>query len=230
MNKIKLMYDVVKATKSKTVISGVLKVEACKSKRQVFALENEFEKDLTNGTTKAKIKTELDYEGRIVRHESSTEFNHADDCHFYGMRDKHHFHHRHFHQHNCGPQGKLAKMLFLLKALDDLKVTDGEDQGLLLTLDINEIPEDIKELMLHKHGPERFREGKEEGPAWIPGKHPEFGFCQDLRELEEPCVKLSIRVNGEKEITNISCQIEGVINNAAQEKENIELTADLSLL
>ena len=114
MNKIKLMYDVVKTLKEKEVLKGSVKAEARKNEVKVFRLEKEFEKNTLSGQVKSKISTELDYEGKTVKHESSTEFNLQDCC-----REKHHgfirsMHGQHRHQdYNgkcCGIKGKLSKI------------------------------------------------------------------------------------------------------------------------
>ena len=55
-------------------LHGVLTAEAQKDRVNIFTIRNEFDKNLQTGLTKAKISTEIDYEGKMVKHESNTEF------------------------------------------------------------------------------------------------------------------------------------------------------------
>lgn len=66
MNKIKLLYDVFKTVKSKEVFTGVFKAEIEKDQMKVFAIQNEFEKNLSTGQIKSKVNAEADYVGRTV--------------------------------------------------------------------------------------------------------------------------------------------------------------------
>lgn len=99
MNKIKLMYDVVKTMKEKELINGNLTVEGTKDQVQFVRFANEFQRNLLTGDVKAKISTQLDVEGKKVKHESSTEFtlnhNRQGMFHHFGMHM--HEHHRLHH-------------------------------------------------------------------------------------------------------------------------------------
>ncbi|TCL76403.1 hypothetical protein EDC14_1002162 [Hydrogenispora ethanolica] len=75
MNKVQLMYDVVKALREKQVLQGAFQVEGRKDGAAVFHLATEFEKNTATGECRSKIRTEYDYEGRRLKHESETELN-----------------------------------------------------------------------------------------------------------------------------------------------------------
>lgn len=72
MNKIKFMYDVVKTMGDKEIFNGTLKVEEVKDGNNVLNFINEFERNTLDGHMKSRIKTEMDNEGRKLKHESST--------------------------------------------------------------------------------------------------------------------------------------------------------------
>jgi len=134
MSKIKLLYDVIMTMKDKESCSGNLKVVCSKDQVKIFGLDREFEKNMADGKTKAKINLEVDCEGKKVKHESSTEF---DGCcspgsgHHGLMRHMiAHFHGRHSDQGGleawgdtktcCGFKGKLSKLACMLSVLNSL--------------------------------------------------------------------------------------------------------------
>jgi len=75
MNKIKLLYDVVKTMKEKEVFEGRLNVEGKKDEISVLSLVNKFAANHQSGDVKADISLEVDCQGNKVKHESSLEFN-----------------------------------------------------------------------------------------------------------------------------------------------------------
>ena len=146
MNKLKLLYDVVKALKSKEVITGVLTADVQKDQKKIFFLHNEFEKNLATHRVKAKIVTELDYGGKAVKHESSNEFT--------LNRDHEHSHYRGrpFHPHgpgfrHGGFRGGLTRLSLALSLLNALQVTEQEDKTILLSLNSTDLPADLQTLL-----------------------------------------------------------------------------------
>ncbi|NLI13567.1 hypothetical protein [Pelotomaculum propionicicum] len=127
MSKIKVLYDVVAAIKEKESCSGNLNVEAKRDGVKIFGLSNDFEKNLGEGKTKAKISLEVDCEGKKVKHESSTEFAcaeaHADRRHDILRHMISHHHRGHHFSHapvddchagrRCGFKEKLDKLAFM---------------------------------------------------------------------------------------------------------------------
>ncbi len=133
MNKIKLMYDVVKKLKEKDVFKGTLAAEVKKDQVKVFSLVKEFEKDTAQGQVKVKITTQWDYEGKQGKHESSTEFNiqgHCAGIHHGFMKHRHHKLHG---MKNCGIEGKLSKIAFVLSVLNNMKTEEQADKGVSLS-------------------------------------------------------------------------------------------------
>ena len=102
---------------------------------------------LIRGQGKSKIVTVLDYEGKKVRHESSTEFN-LQDCyggkHHDFIKGMHKYQYHHGEAKCCGFKGKLSKLAFLLNVLNDMEVQELDDKGVMLTIHIDEIPEELK--------------------------------------------------------------------------------------
>ncbi len=189
MNKFKLFYDVVKTMRDKEVIGGTLKVEGKKDATKVFNLQNEFEKNLVTGQTKIKLVTEMDCEGKRVKHESNTEFE-MQGCH--GHRHHcmmRHMHHHHHHGANIGMKERLNKLLFLLDLLKSVKLDEQADQSVILSLSLNEIPEDVKKAMC-----ERFNH--ENRPVF--NGHQDF--IKEFHSMENVNFDLSLTINKDKEI------------------------------
>lgn len=214
MNKMKLLYDVITKMKNKEVIKGTINTEVSKDNLNVFSLENEFEKNMTSGRTKAKISTEMDYEGRRVKHESNTDFDMPE------LNGKmHHCFMKHIHSHNheedhrgikFGPKDGLSKIAFAFGILSALKVDEVEDNLYKLSIDINQIPEDIKK-GIH----ERMNFEKPKGTDEFHGHHfmKDFhGFCfmKDLHSMNNIDIDLNIYVKKNYEIEKIMLDASGI--------------------
>lgn len=167
MNKLKILYDVVRAMRAKEAFTGTVTVAVRKDEAELFSLRNEFAKDLAAGTTKAKIATALAYEGKTMKHESVTEFSRpgaADDC-----RHREFFRRMHA-AHGCGcggVKGKLTRLSCALSLLLALKAEEREDGTVALSLSAADLPEDTRALVrerlsradeCHQHGPAILRE------------------------------------------------------------------------
>ncbi len=155
MNKIKLLYDIFTTMKKKKEIKGIVHIEGKKDKKNIFKLENEFEKNMENGHMKANIRTEVNDQGKVLNHEGTTEFSFEDfdgeDHHGF----MHHFHH-YSHRKNRGVKERLNKVAFMFHILNELKVNDQENNGYTLSLNAKEIPEEIKNKIHHPHFIEEF--------------------------------------------------------------------------
>lgn len=149
MNKIKVLYDVVKAMRNQEAFNGTLTVQVHKDEAELFSLRNEFEKNLLTGQTKAKINTELDYDGKIAKHESKTEFTmpRSGEC-------RHHEFIRHLHHSHAagceGLKGKLSRIAFALSVLTALQTEEQEDKTIIISLSAADLPEDSKALLHEK--------------------------------------------------------------------------------
>jgi len=150
MNKIKLLYDVVKTMRNKEVVNGILTVKVSKAEANLFSLRNEFEKNLLTGQTKAKINTELDYEGKTVKHDSNTEFTipASGDCRC------HEFFARLHQSHSTCCAGRLkdkfSRLLFALGVLNALQTEEQADKTMIISLNAKDLPEDVKTLLCEK--------------------------------------------------------------------------------
>lgn len=247
MNKIKLLYDVVMTMKDKESCKGVLKAEATKDKAKIFSADNEFER--ANGRTKTKIRTEVDCDGKKVKHESTTEFDGKDggDMHCGFMRHMHHAHghfgfgakdggdmhgnhmhhaHGHFHGHfgndqrmgHGGLKGRLTGLAFILNLFNNLQVDEQEDKSAILTLDFNEIPEDLK-----KSFHERFNR---EGAADNQGHQK---FMKELHSMESVNVILKIWINKDNEVEKVALTAAGKQKDENNVEHEMNMNAELSL-
>ena len=149
MNKIKLLYDVVMTMRNKEALHGVLTAEAQKDRVNIFTIRNEFDKNLQTGRTKAKISTEIDYEGKMIKHESNTEFTlpHSGEgshCEFIkSMHDD--------HSTGCGGlKGVLSKLSLALAILNALQAEEQENKSVVMSLNADDLPEDTKKLICEK--------------------------------------------------------------------------------
>ena len=227
MSKLKLMYDVINTMKDKEVVNGALKVEGKKDQSQIVSFVNEFEKNLTNGETKVKISTELDYDGKKVKHESQTEFA-MQGCH----RKMHqgfmkHMHHHNHHGHHCdenyddlecgGIKGKLTKLAFVLNIFNQINMEENEDKSVILSLSLNDIPDETKKVLR-----ERFSQ------RTMP-EHHHHGFMKEFFTLEEPKMEFKVWINKTREVEKILVTVDGKQIDELNENHDLSLKAELSL-
>lgn len=149
MNKIKLLYDVMKTIKTKEVVTGVLQAQIEKDQVAIFSIQNEFEKNLSTGQTKAKITASVDYAGRSDRHEQHA--GETDGRSFRARRQESHGHMHHWHAHiREGLRERFTRYLFALSLLNHLQVEEQEDKMTALFLHARDLPEDMKQMLYQK--------------------------------------------------------------------------------
>ncbi|GBF34757.1 hypothetical protein DCCM_3877 [Desulfocucumis palustris] len=226
MNKIKLLYDVVMTMKEKDSCSGAISVEGRKDQVKILDFNNEFEKNMTDGQTKAKINFELEHEGKKVKHESSTEFNtHTPGrCH-HGFMSHMRFHHCHGHQFNhmeglkrCGMKEKLSRIGLLLNILNSLKVEEQENKNILLSLNFDEIRQDIKNIIQEKLQHEKM------------ARHHDFhGAVKEFSALENPTGSLNILINKNNEVEEILLTLDGEKKGELNQVHLMNIKAELRL-
>lgn len=196
MNKIKLIYDVVKTLKEKENINGTLTVAGKKDQVQLLSVNNQFQKNLVNGEVKAKINVDLDAEGKKVKHESSVEFN--SDGHPGGMH-RHfgkHFHQQHGEMCHHNFKYRLNALTFVLKILNDVQIDEQPDYT-LVSLNLNEIPEELKAIhgMIHQNMAE---------------EHHKHHFpMKEFISMEKTNAAITIQINKNKEVEKIDLTVEG---------------------
>lgn len=231
MGKSKLIYDVVKTMREKEVFKGTINVEGKKDQTRVFGFSNEFEKDTLTGQVKSKIYTELDYEGRKIKHEGTTEFNMLDrSCkpfHDFGR----YMHHRHAFRHDesCIRQGsikdKLSVLAFMLDTFNNMKTDGQEDGGFLVSVNVSEMPDDLKEA-IHKrmeHGNmHRYDETGQNSD-----KH--LCFMKEFFTTEKTNIVLNIWINGKNEVEKAVLEVEGKQKGTSGEGHEISLKVEMEL-
>ena len=215
MNKIKLLYDVVKALKEKDILNGVASAEVEKDQVKIFYIKNEFQKNLLTMQTKANITTELNYEGKQVKHQSTTEFSH--DCPDHGMHRGGFAHMHHIGRRHGSIKGKLSKIAFLLNLLNNVQAAEQENKTTLITLELSEIPEDIKTLLQEKMSHADYH------------KHDRNCFMKEFSTIESGNFSFAMTVNKSYEIEKIVITFDG-IQNKEQEQHVVNLVADLQLI
>lgn len=226
MSKIKLMYDVINTMKEKEVISGTFQAEGKRDQIKIASFTNEFEKNLSNGETKVKISTELDYNGKKVKHESQTEFTMQGCC----PGDRHHgfmkhmHHHRHSDQNHeeikCGGiKGKLTKLAFVLNILNQIKVDEKEDKSVILSLNPNEIPTELKKV---------FQERMSHNT--MPEHHQHHAFMKEFSTLKDPKIGFNLWINKTREIEKFVVTVDGKQIDELNETHEMNLKAELCLV
>ncbi|MDQ7092030.1 hypothetical protein REC12_00275 [Desulfosporosinus sp. PR] len=232
MSKLKLMYDVINTMKDKEAIKGILSLEGTKDQTKIFGFVNEFEKNLDSGETKLKISTELDYNGKKVKHDSQTEFT-QQGCHGHGHHMQHMQHgfmgHMHHHRQvsleghedlKCaGLKGKLTKLAYMLNILNQIKVEEQADQSVLVSLSLKEIPDDLKKVFQERMNHHAIPEHREH-----------HGLMKEFFTLQEPEVQFKLWVREAKDVERILFTVEGKQKNDPQEIHDLKFKAELKLL
>jgi hypothetical protein len=215
MNKIKLLYDVVKVMKEKDIINGVATAEVLKDQIKILYAKNEFQKNLLTMQSKANITTEMDYEGKQVKHQSTTEFTNY--CSEHGMHHRGFNHMRHTAGKCRGIRGKLTKIAFLLNLLNSIQAVEQDNKTILITLELSEMPEDIKTLIQEKmdHADSRHNHGQN-------------CFMKEFCTIEKGNFSFAMTVNKDYEVEKIVITFDGV-QNMEQEQHVVNLIADLQL-
>lgn len=226
MGRLKIAYDVINSMKEKEVVSGTFTAVGTKDHVEIGHFVNEFEKNLTNGETKVKISTEFDCDGKKLKHDSQSEFT-MQGC----SSHKHHSFMRHMHHHNtdvsgqnqedhktCGMKGRLAKLALMLNVLNQIKVEENEDESALLTLNLNELPEELKKVFQGKmsHHPKL-------------ENHPHHDFLKTLCTMSDPKIGLNIWINKAREVEKIVVKVDGNKIDGLNETHDLSLKAELLL-
>ncbi|MEG6584882.1 hypothetical protein [Dendrosporobacter sp. 1207_IL3150] len=216
MNKLKFLYDVVKTLRDKDVINGVATVEVQKDQAKILYVKNEFQKNLVTMETKANIISEVDYEGKKVKHQSTTEF--TNHCPGNGMHHKL-FRHMHHAGGRCGGiKAKLTKLSFVLGLLDNMKAEEQADKTTLVTLEMTELPEDIKTLiqerMIHAESHHNQRH---------------CCFMKECSCIEKGKFTFAMTVNIDHEIEKIVVTFDGVQQNEDDEQHILDIVVELQL-
>jgi len=232
LSKLKIMVDVMNTMKHKEVVSGTFKAVGTKDQVEIGHFNNEFEKNLTNGETKIKLSAEFDCDGKKLKHDSQSEFTMQGCCrhkHHGFMKHMHQMHQMHHHtsqiggqnqgEHKCcGIKGKLTRFAVMLNILNQIKVDEKEDKSVILSLNLNEIPKELKKL-LHEKMSQHTK----------PENHPHHGFMKECGTLNEPKIELNIWINKAREVEKIVVTVDGNQIDDLNENHDVSLKAELIL-
>ncbi|WP_346355838.1 hypothetical protein [Azotosporobacter soli] len=208
MNKLKVIYDVVKNLRAKERAAGIVKLEIKKDQNTIFTLQNEFEKNLLTKQSKSIIHTTLDYEGKQVQHQSTTEFSNC--CHSRGHAFGHH--HRHMGR-CCGFKAKLSKLALAFHLLQELQAEEQADHTIRLTLNLTKLPEELKELL------EMAKEQHGEGDDCCVRK--------ELAALTEGKFSLTVLVSEKSDIQTATLAFDGVQRSEEKGNHTLQFSGDL---
>ena len=195
-------------------MNGVLTADIQKGQITIFAIKNEFEKNMLTGQTKAKINTQLDYEGKSVRHESITECSMPfDRGRFHGrMPGMHH------HGGKCGGlRGRFSRLAFALGLLNALEIDEQADNTIILSLEAANLPEDLQEMV---------RERMKHADA----HHSPHGFMKECCSLEKPDFKVTVLINANYDIEKILAVFSGIQQDENKGQQEIKGNAELVFL
>jgi cyd operon protein YbgT len=212
MNKLKLLYDVTKAMQAKETFTGVLTAQVQKDQAKLFGIKNEFTKDLSTGRTKAKIATELDYQGKTVNHESNTEF--AGFCH--GEDRRHPFMTRLHHSACCGGlKEKFSRLACAFGILNALAVEEQENKAVVISLNSKDLPEDLKAHLSEKISQRHAGCG--------------HGFMQEFCAVDKHNFLAEIFVNKNYEIEKILLTFDGSSTDGENTPHRLTASAEVTL-
>lgn len=211
MDKIKLLHDVVKAMKNKEVFNGTLTVQVHKDETALFLLRNEFEKNLLTGQTKAKINTEMDYEGK----RGNTEFTipHSGECRHHEFIKRPHPSHVAGYE---GLKGKLSKLAFALSILTALQ-TEEQEGKTIISLNANNLPEDTKTLL------------REKASQAVACRRHGHDFLKEFNATGHPDFAVNVFVDKFSEVEKVVLNFVGTQKDGQNAPHDLTLQAELSL-
>jgi hypothetical protein len=202
MKKIKLLYDVARTMKNMARIDGVATVDVRKDQERVLSLRNTFTKDET-GRVKASVSSKMNFNGEDLTRESTTEFNLSQDCQHGPWKMWQHRHGRHGAAGSHGVRGILQGFSLALGVLGSLKVEDQPNGAAVISLDLSDIPDELKTMLREKIQQHH-------------GRHPDFRCMEGCLDVEMLHGLLKITVNERHAIDTLTVNLNG----SAQDTEN----------
>lgn len=220
MNKVKVLYDLVKVMKSKEAVNGIMTVDVHKDDALLFSFRNEFAKNLLTGQTKAAINTDLNYEGKTIKHQSNTEFirQQQEEC------KRPLFCHHHLHGHGAGEVGRrglmghLSRLDLGLSILNALQVEEQADKTVVLSLNAADLPENAKILL------------REKISRMSAGHHHNHTFVKEFGNADSLDFVLGIYANKNYEAEKIVVTLVGTQKDERNESHDATARAELSFL
>ncbi|MDF2615079.1 MAG: hypothetical protein K0S71_2865 [Clostridia bacterium] len=222
MNKIRIIYDVVRKMKEKDSVKGVIKAEGLKDQNRILSINNTFEKNMQDGQIKGTTSIEVDYDGKKMKMENSIDFQGEGCCgHHNFMKHMHDCHHN--GAHRGGLKEGLGRLSAVLGILSSIKINEKEDGSVVLVLVSADIPEDIKSGICDK-----MKEGCEHHKH-LEGTNGHHMCMKEFHAMENIDFMLNVFINKHSEVEKITIDISGEQKDEKDEKKEMKLTADLSL-
>ena len=216
MNKIKILYDVLKTMKSKDVFNGTLTAEAVKGEKKVFGIENSFMKNKQTGFKKVITNSEVDCEGKKIKLQNSFEFQ-GDDCCAHECFIKK----IHAYKGKSGVKDCFGKITFALGVLNSIKVLEEQDKSIILSLQPADMPEDLKALFC-EHMKECCNNHK-----CMDEEDCKHKFMKEFHNMEKTDFDFKVFVNSKSEIQKISVLVNGVKKDEDIEECDMKVTAEI---
>ncbi len=229
MNKLGLLYDVVKRLKEQEKFEGALQVTVTKDQTKIFGMESEFLKNLQTGTTRSTVKTVFDCDDRQMKHESQTEFHCKDGHGFHGRGHHHglpwHGHRLPHHGQGRGAKGGLQRLAFGLQLLNQLKVEEQADQSLALTVSSKDLPAELRqEIVEHVSRHHHFQQRMETTPG-------RGGDCWSLfHQLTDPEVEFCVFIKPNQQVEKLILVVNGTGSDEQGKETAIEGKLELDLV
>ncbi len=144
MNKLTVLYNLMKQMKESDACTGTAAVEAKLDETVLGTLKSEF--GCAPGHCEKKMEIHFGEEVLKLEHQGTDKL-HGKMCGSHG----HHGHHG--HGNGCGgPKGKLGKAMFMLKVLDKTELQELADGRKVLTMDLaaDDLPSHLQEHLKNK--------------------------------------------------------------------------------
>lgn len=138
-----------------------------------------------------------------------------------------HFHRLHGHHHNhcfdhakMGVKEKLSRLAYVLSIFNSIKTEEKEDKSVTLSLNLKDIPEDMKQA---------FHERMKHGDSH---EHDEFHekhcFMKEFSAMEKSNVEISIKINSSNEVEKVIFTAEGKQKDETGKEQEMNLKAELN--
>ncbi|MDP3478840.1 MAG: hypothetical protein Q8R88_03655 [Desulfoprunum sp.] len=211
MKKIKLLYDVARTMKNMAKIDGSITVGVQKDQETVFSLQNKFEKDEA-GKVKANVSAKMNMNGEDLTRESTTEFTlTGDHCPCTMWKS---FHGRQDTAHCRGIKGVFHRISTALGILSSLKVEDQPNGAAVISLNLNDVPDEIKTML---------REKMQQKHA----SHPDCGGMQGCQNVEMLNGLVVVTVNEKHTIDKLTVNLDGRAQDAESKAHSLAATAEV---
>jgi hypothetical protein len=220
MNKLQLMYDVIKTMKEKNGFQGTLKAEGSKDQVKIFNVDREFAKNAASGAVIVKTAARFDYEGKTLKRESNTELNlkDFDETKHPGLMRLMRWRHG---MHFDGLQGGLNRFSLLLHLLNSMNLEEKEDQSYVLSLNQDGVPQELREIMDDKLNSQKLGSYFENSPLQE--------LIEKIHSIKEPRFKLNLVINKNHEVEKMVREFSGKLKDENNAEHQWNIKTELSM-